>query len=161
MLGIDIQQILLHLMNFGILFFGLYFLLYNPVKKFMDGRVEHYKKLEEDAQKNLSDAEALKKEHEEALANVKSEISEMRAQADRELSEYRESQTSAAKEEAKKIIDNATEAAVRERDRIVDESSAELTDLAVKAAKKVMDEPVSDTYDRFLDAAEKELVNEQ
>ena len=44
MLGIDIQQILLHLLNFVILFTGLYVLLYGPVKKFMDSRIEEYKK---------------------------------------------------------------------------------------------------------------------
>ena len=36
MLGIDIQQILLHLLNFVILFTGLYVLIYGAVKKFLD-----------------------------------------------------------------------------------------------------------------------------
>ena len=39
-LNIDIQQILLHLLNFTILFAGLYFILYKPVRKFMDAREE-------------------------------------------------------------------------------------------------------------------------
>ena len=39
-LNIDWQQILLHLLNFVILFAILYFLLYDPVKKFMDKRCE-------------------------------------------------------------------------------------------------------------------------
>ena len=64
-------------------------------------------------------------------------------------------------DEAQKILDNAAQAAQREHDRIIEESSTELTDLAVKAAKKFMDESVSDSYDRFLDTAEKELLNEQ
>ncbi|MBR3396556.1 MAG: ATP synthase F0 subunit B [Lachnospiraceae bacterium] len=161
MLGIDIQQIFLHLLNFGILFGGLYFILYNPVKKFMDKRVEYYKQMDEEASKKLDEAEALKAEREESLSTLQTEISEKRAEADKELNSYREARTKAAKEEAQKIIDNATAAAQREHDRIIEQSSSELTDLAVKAAKKVMDEPVSDTYDRFLNAAEKELENEQ
>ena len=40
-LNINFQQILLHLLNFVILAGGLYFLLYGPVKKFMDGRQKH------------------------------------------------------------------------------------------------------------------------
>ena len=161
MLGIDIQQIFLHLLNFGILFGGLYFILYNPVKKFMDKRVEHYAQLENDAQTKLKDAEALKAEREESLSNLKTELTEKRAEAEKEIGLYRDSQTKAAREEAQKIIDNATATAKREHDRIIEQSSSELTDLAVKAAKKVMDEPVSESYDRFLDAAEKELLNEQ
>lgn len=157
MLGIDIQQILLHLFNFGILFAGLYFILYNPVKKFMDGRVEHYKELEASAQTKLSEAESLRIERQSGLDNLKDEISAMRAEAEQEMSDYRDSQTQAAKAEAEKIISDARENAAKERDRIVEQSSAELTDLAVQAAKKVMEESVSDSYDRFLDAAEKEL----
>ena len=161
MLGIDIQQIFLHLLNFGILFGGLYFILYNPVKKFMDKRVEHFKELEDQAQSKLSEAEALKTQHEESLSSLKEELKEKRAEAEKELSEYRDTQTKAARAEAQKIIDSATATAKREHDRIIEQSSAELTDLAVKAAKKVMDEPVSESYDRFLDTAEKELLNEQ
>lgn len=41
-LNIDWQQILLHLMNFVILAGGLYFLLYKPVKAFMDKRAAYY-----------------------------------------------------------------------------------------------------------------------
>ena len=37
-LNIDWQQILLHVLNFVILFGGLYFLLYKPVKNFMAKR---------------------------------------------------------------------------------------------------------------------------
>ena len=161
MLGIDLQQIFLHLLNFGILFFGLYFILYNPVKKFMEGRVEHYKNLDDEANAKLEQANAVKAEYEEDLSKFKAELGEKRAEADKELNAYREAQTKAADERAQKIISDAQAEAARERKRIVDQSSAELTDLAVKAAKKVVDESVSDSYDRFLDAAEKELLNEQ
>ena len=46
-LNIDWQQILLHLLNFVILFAILYFLLYDPVKKFMDKRCEYYKNIDD------------------------------------------------------------------------------------------------------------------
>ena len=56
-LNINIQQILLHLLNFVILFAILYFLLYNPVKKFMEKRTEEYKKMDDSAKQNLAEAE--------------------------------------------------------------------------------------------------------
>lgn len=161
MLGIDIQQIFLHLMNFGILFGGLYFILYNPVKKFMEKRTEYYKQMDEEAKKKLEEASVLKAEREESLNALDAEISEKRAEAEAEIRSYKETKTRAADEEAKKILDRAATAAKIEHDRIIQQSSSELTDLAVKAAKKVVDESVSDSYDRFLNAAEKELANEQ
>ena len=48
-LNINLQQILLHALNFVILFGAMYFLLYKPVKSFMDSRKAHYEKMDEDA----------------------------------------------------------------------------------------------------------------
>ena len=50
-LNINLQQILLHALNFVILFGVMYFLLYKPVKSFMDSRKAHYEKMDEDANK--------------------------------------------------------------------------------------------------------------
>ena len=47
-LNINLQQILLHALNFVILFGAMYFLLYKPVKSFMDSRKAHYEKMDED-----------------------------------------------------------------------------------------------------------------
>ena len=44
-LNIDWQQILLHLLNFVILFAGLYLLLYKPIKAFIQKRKAHYEKM--------------------------------------------------------------------------------------------------------------------
>ena len=42
LLGLTVQEFLLHLLNFVILFVALFFLLYKPVKKFMRKRKEDY-----------------------------------------------------------------------------------------------------------------------
>lgn len=54
-LNIDWQQILLHLFNFVVLTGVLYFLLYKPVKSFMDKRTEEYRLADEKANKTVSD----------------------------------------------------------------------------------------------------------
>ena len=56
-LNIDIQQILLHMLNFVILFAVLYFLLYKPVKKFIDDREAEYKKAADEAKGKLEKAD--------------------------------------------------------------------------------------------------------
>ena len=67
-LNIDWQQILLHLLNFVILFAILYLLLYRPVKRFMGRRAEHYKKMDEEANANLAESERAKAEYAEKLS---------------------------------------------------------------------------------------------
>ena len=56
-LNIDWQQILLHLFNFTILFGVLYFLLYSPVKNFMQNRQRYFEDLDEQSKSDLKDAE--------------------------------------------------------------------------------------------------------
>ena len=66
-LNIDWQQIILHLLNFAILAGGLYFLLYHPVRKFMDQREEHYRQMETEAQQRLDQAKATEEEYRQQL----------------------------------------------------------------------------------------------
>ena len=56
-LNIDWQQILLHLLNFVILAGGLYLLLYQPVKAFMEKRQSFYREQDAQAAKLLADAQ--------------------------------------------------------------------------------------------------------
>lgn len=63
-LNINLQQILLHALNFVILFGAMYFLLYKPVKSFMDSRKAHYEKMDEDAKAVLAEAEKTKADYE-------------------------------------------------------------------------------------------------
>ena len=74
-LNIDWQQILLHVLNFVILFGGLYFLLYKPVKNFMAKREAHYAEMAQKAQSELDSAEKIKADYQEQLKSVEGEIS--------------------------------------------------------------------------------------
>ena len=69
-LNIDFQQVLLHLFNFVVLFGGLYFLLYKPIRAFMDKREGTYSNMQEKATKALAEAEALKQEYQEKLNGI-------------------------------------------------------------------------------------------
>ena len=84
-LNIDWQQILLHLLNFTLLFGILYFLLYKPVKDFMDKRVQHYQELDDQAKEALAAAEAARSEQEQKLAAADEEIAAMKDAARTEL----------------------------------------------------------------------------
>ena len=83
-LNIDWQQILLHVFNLVILTGGLYFLLYAPIKKFIEKREEEYRRLDSETKERLSSAEAMENEAKQRLEGVESEILRMRAKADEE-----------------------------------------------------------------------------
>ena len=68
-LNINLQQILLHALNFVILFGALYFLLYKPVRDFMDSRKAHYEKMDADAKAALAQAEKTKEDFAAQMKN--------------------------------------------------------------------------------------------
>ncbi len=124
-LNIDITQILLHLLNFTVLFAGLYFILYKPVRKIMNEREEHFKKLEEDANGKIEESEKAKEEYESKLKN------------------------------AKKARDKANS----EHDRIISEAQKEIAEIVNEATEKIVLDSNLDTYDEFLNAANKDKGN--
>ena len=89
---------------------------------------------------------------------VSNEISAMRKEADEKVSKENAARIKEAKQEAEEIIQRAKRTAQDERDRILENANAQIKDLAMDAASKLlMGEDVSDTYERFLDDAERSL----
>ena len=78
-LNINLQQILLHALNFVILFGAMYFLLYKPVKDYMESRKAHYVKMDEDAKAALAEAEQTKAQYAEQLKAADEEIARVRS----------------------------------------------------------------------------------
>lgn len=151
MLGIDIQQILLHMLNFVILFGALYFLLYNPIKKFMDKRNEIYSEEELKAASGLEEAEKLKAEYEAKLAEADKEIKELKATAASEAKAEADKIKANANNEADAIISGAKAKASKEIDSIVKSANKEIRLLAEEAAEKLVIEG-KDAYSSFIDS---------
>ena len=93
-LNIDIQQIFLHLLNFTLLLAGLYFLLYEPVKKFMGKRTAYYEDLDRQATEKLEEARRVRRTYEDKLDEAEEEI--------RRQSE--EAQKAAAEQDRKSVV---------------------------------------------------------
>ena len=145
-LNINLQQILLHALNFVILFGAMYFLLYKPVKSFMDSRKAHYEKMDEDAKAVLAEAEKTKAGYEAQLKSADEEIAvdERRAQAEQQAGE---------------IVRKAREDAAREHERVMEQAKGEISELMSAAAEKLVLSSTSDAYDKFLDTAEERKDN--
>ena len=149
-LNVDWQQILLHWMNLAILTGGLYFLLYKPVKQFMEKREAHYRELDEQAARKLEEAEALKASYQAKLDGAEEEIRQARAKAQAAVQQSVEEQ----KAQAEQIIAKAQAEAASSRERMMRESQRELRELTVRAVKKLTVKADMDLFDQFLDLAE-------
>ena len=159
-LNIDIQQILLHMLNFVILFAALWFLLYKPVKKFIDDREAAYKKTSDEA-------EAKMKKADEALSGLSAALAEKEEEAARERTRILASAQAAYQEkldEAQKRADRIVEDARAEADTIrqkaVRRSSRDISELAVESVEKAVMSSAEEAFETFLSTVEKEQSNE-
>ena len=150
-LNIDFQQILLHLLNVAILFAVLFFLVYKPVKNFMDKRKQEYLDEEEAARAKMKEAEVLKTEYETKIKNVDEEIQKMKADAENIISERISETQQAARAQADEILIKAKAMAENEKEKILDETSEQVTEIAREAVSKVLFESSSEAFDSFLD----------
>lgn len=160
-LNIDWQQILLHLMNFVILAGGLYFLLYKPVKAFMDKCAAYYQEQADQAAQTTQAAQQLKADYEARLSAADDEIREEKKQAQKDAAAAAQQQLDAARAEAEKIVSDAQAMAERSREKIVRQAGQDVKDLAAEATEKLVLQSGGDAFDQFLDLAEKEAQHEQ
>lgn len=159
-LNINLQQILLHLLNFVILFAILYFLLYNPVKKFMEKRTEEYKKMDDSAKQNLVEAERIKDEYTKRIMSADAEIEKMKADAEKDAESLADKRLKIAELEAETIIKTARSVAENEKKKIIDSAQKDIAEIITTAAEKVVGSS-SDVYNDFLENAEKNCISDK
>ena len=147
-LNIDWRQILLHLLNLVILFLILYFLLYNPVKKFMEKRKKHYEEQNAESEAKLADAKANKEKYEKLLTNAEEEIAEKKRAAIADARAESEKIIKSAEEESSSILKKATVKAEDIKKQAHEQAKEELSDVIEKAAKEKIEKAC--TVDGFL-----------
>lgn len=153
-LNIDWQQILLHWMNLAILAGGLYFLLFAPVKKFMDARAARYAEKDAQIAQKLAEAEQLKAEYQQKLDGAAEELHAAQAKAQAAIQQSSEELLARAEEQAKDILTQAHAEADYTRERARRDSQREIKELTAKAAKKLAAKMQEDQFEQFLSMAE-------
>ena len=154
-LNIDLQQIMLHLFNFTILFGALYILLYKPVKNYMGQRETYYADIDSQAESNLKAASDSKAQYEEKVKAFDEEVREERSKLQKEIQTQRDRKLEEARSDAEKIVSSARDEAVREKNEIIASAQKEITEMVTDAMEKLtLEQSASDAFDQFLDAAE-------
>ena len=158
-LNIDWQQILLHWMNLAILVGGLYFILFKPVKQFMEKRDAYYRERDEEAEAKLAEADRIKAEYQAKLDAADEEIRQARAKSQQAAQQAAEEQLTRAQAQAQQLLVHARTEAEHDKEQILRSSQRELRRLAAAATKKLAME--KDPFDQFLDLAEEGAKHEE
>lgn len=155
-LNIDWQQILLHLLNFVVLFAVLYFLVYKPVRQFMDKRAQQYKDFDDAAKRDLAEAEKAKEEYSRRLAAAEEEILARKREADAEIETEHAARRRLAEDEAARMLEAAKKEIENERAKMLREAQREITDMVVTATEKILAQSTtSQAFDQFLDGVQR------
>ncbi len=160
-LNIDWQQILLHFFNFSILTGGLYLLLFKPVKNFMDKRKQTYEQMDAQARQARDEAQQLKTQAEESLAQLDKELVEKRSSAEKQAALYTQQQQQAARQQADKLLSDARAQAEQEGKRILAQANRDAVSIVENAMDKLAAQQIGPAYDTFLTAAGEETDHEQ
>lgn len=137
-LNIDWQQILLHMCNFVILAGGLYFLLFKPVKNFMDQRTAYYQGMDKAAADKMKQAEEHEQEYRRRLDDADSEISRKKEQASKDAEKIAETILNEANRQREQIIAEAQKEAGREKEKMLRDAREEIVELAMAVTVKML-----------------------
>lgn len=150
MLDIDIWNFVWAIVNIAILFILLRIFLFKPINKIMDERTKSIQNDIDSAKKSMEDAEALKTEYTQTLADAKVEAQQIIIKAREEASAAKQEMILNSEEEARQMIETANKTIENERKRAIHEAQSYVADLAIAAASKIIGENVDDERNRKL-----------
>lgn len=159
LLGLTVQEFLLHLLNFAVLVVALYFLLYKPVRKFMQKRKETY----EEAEKKYNEAIEYTGKAESEAARILDDAHGEAVRIAEEAHAAASAQSDAIIADAKAQADKMIEDARADADRVLlsekEKLYSSVSGLAVDISEKILSREVkSEDNDAFIDAILSEVA---
>ena len=162
-LNIDWQQILLHLFNFIILAGGLSFLLFKPVRKFMEDRKNKYERSAAEHKQRLEESAAVKAERESKLSALGDELAERERSALAVTETKKKAILAGAQAQAEEIVREGRRQSESERAAFFASTEDEISRMVVSSAEKLLAlksnaESDKALYDEYLALAEREAA---
>ena len=143
LVSIDVNTIVFTLINTLIIVLIYFFFLHKPVCKILDKRAETVNKDMDEAEKAKNEANAVKAEYEQRLAESKEEANRIVADATRKAQQREEEIIAEANSEATKLKQRAEESIEREKKRAINEIKGEISEMVVMAAGKVAEKEIT------------------
>lgn len=152
-LGFNIVEVGLHFLTLVVLVIAMRFLLYKPVKKFMDKRSAEYKKIDDEYKQMQKTSEEYKMSGDSILEKAKKEAYVIEHEARLTAQEHSETILDNAKNEASQIIEKALGDAEKEKAQLKDEISESISELAINIASMVLEREVKiEDNDKIIDS---------
>lgn len=136
--GIDGKLLIAQLINFGILFAALSYLLYKPVMKTLDDRKTLIKEGVEAAQENIAKKGDAEKEAQEIVRTAEQEAEGITGSARESAQAQRASLIKEAEARAAAIEADAQARAKEDAAKVLRESEKEIARLAILAAERTL-----------------------
>lgn len=141
---INFVQTIFAIVNFLLLLFAMYFLMYKPLKKTMGLRHDKIKGDIETAEELKADAEKMKAEISAELAKSRETAQEIINRAQKTADAQKEEIVQAAHVEAQKMIEKANAEIKEEKEKVISEIRDEAATLAIYAASKLINQSLDD-----------------
>ncbi len=160
-LNIDFVQVLIHMLNFVILFGGLTLLLFKPITKFLNERKEYYENLEAETAQKVAEADRAKEEYERRLSAIKTDMAHLAQEQEQEMAATANAYLEKAQGKANQIIAEAEKTAKEHKAHILDSAQSDFSELVLEAAKKLIADTSTperdrELYDEFIKATKEE-----
>lgn len=146
--GLEISKVLmdlfLNLLNIALLFIIVRILVYKPVKKFLDSRIEKINTAGDEAAAKKAEAEKLKLEYESLLADADLKTREIIIESKKKASEDASVIIAEAKKESEAIFEESKIKIEKEREASLKAMKKEVASLAVDITKKLLAREIND-----------------
>lgn len=149
MLKLDIN-LLFTVINVLILYFIVQRFLFKPLQKILDARQAQIDKQYADAQSAQDEADNMKKQYQDSLAQIDVEKNTILLESREKASAEYERIVADAKAEAEKIVGDAKKNANAEKQKRMQEAEEQIADLVVEATAKISGTKQSAEGDRAL-----------
>jgi len=137
-LGLNFVEILIQMFNLAILIVGIRFLLYKPVKKYMEKRAAQYKQAEEESEQKKKEADALKLQYEKLVEDSRQNAVTITKEATASALIQADEIIDFAKNEADRRMKRAEEEIAHLSTLQKEELSGAVSDLAVDMASRIL-----------------------
>lgn len=148
MFGVEPKTILVQILGFVVLVWGLKRWLFQPIGGILDQRSKEVKETLSSLERQKKELEKTKQEYQAHLEKIEEEHRERVAQFVKEGEEIKQNIVREAKEEAEKLIARGKEQLKREEEAMLAAMRDKITDLVVMMTRKVIGELVDEQVQR-------------
>lgn len=141
-----------------LLFLGLSYFLFNPVRDMLEKRKKKISDELKEAESSLKEAEAMKQEYDAKMKHVAEETHEILDEAEKRAAKNRDAIIAEAKSDAARMREKALSDIEQDKLHARDEMKQEIVSIAGRIAEKAVSGTMTkETEERLLDEALKEI----